>query len=106
MPRSRERRQTFDGGVEIWVGGVKRSDAKARLFGYVEITGVPVLGPRRFATVEGVTSWGGQLELSDLDGSALLGTEFELRFPGGRVGEAVLLNSSGWIQGSGETPFD
>ena len=107
VPTFKERRQAYNGRVEVWVNTTKRFDALARLIGYVDVSMVPTLGAEDLKPMDGVTSWDGYLDgLDPLDVVGLLPEPVELRFPDGRVGEAFLRNPDGRLQGSGVTPFD
>ena len=107
VPTFKERRQAYNGRVEVWVNTIKRFDALARLVGYVDVSMVPTLGPEDLKPMDGVTSWDGYLDgLDPLDVVGLLPEPVELRFPDGRVGQAFLRNPDGRLQGSGMTPFD
>jgi hypothetical protein len=43
VPTFKERRQAYNGRVEVWVNVTKRLDALARLVGYVDVSATPIL---------------------------------------------------------------
>jgi hypothetical protein len=106
VPTFKEWRQNYNGPVEIWVNGAKRMDANVRLSSYIDVEMINTLGEPE-QRHESQTSWNGRLDgLSDHELMALNGQSFELRFPDGRMGEAMLLDASGRLQGFDVVPFD
>jgi hypothetical protein len=102
MPK--ERRQSYNRPVEIWFGGDKLVDANVRLSGYFD--GMAAVGTED-DPVEGPSSWEAMLDIpSSLDLRALVGEEIEMRFRDGGVGQAVLIDTSGRLEGFGDVPFD
>lgn len=100
----KQRRQSYNRPVEIWFGGVKLVDANVRLSGYFDgISATDVEDD----PVEGLSSWEAMLDIpNSFDLRALVGEELEMRFRDGRVGQAVLIDTSGRLEGLGDIPFD
>ena len=103
---TRERRQSYSGPVEVWIDGAKKMDANVRLTGYVDVSIIRTLGEPD-EPFPGRTSWDGNfVGMSEQEVATLFGQQLELRFKSGRVGDAFLHDTTGFLQGSGETPFD
>jgi hypothetical protein len=99
----REKRQRYNGPVEIWVEGTKWFDAHGALGAYADFADIAG-SDQRFI---GRLSWKGHLaELSRAELSSLAGVTSEVRFPDGRTGEAVMEDKTdGRVQGLSEAPF-
>jgi hypothetical protein len=100
----KERRQSYNTPVEIWFGGVNLVKANVRLSGYFD--GLSTVGIEDVPP-EGPSSWEAMLDIpSSFDLRALVGEELEMRFRDGQVGHAVLIDTSGRLEGFGDIPFD
>lgn len=101
----KEPRQNYDDLVELWVGGSKQCDISVHLVGYVDVIEAPTFGV--LIQRDGTTSWEGSIVsgLSKTELMCLLSEKLELHFPDGRVGVAMLKDSTGWLSGIRETPF-
>ena len=99
-----EQQNPYSGPVQIWVEDAKRFDARAALAEWVECDFLPS-GERFY----GRRSWSGHL--SDLTREELaqlvsLPQGFELRFPAGQAGRAVLEDmTTGRVQGILQAPW-
>jgi hypothetical protein len=100
VPDHWERRQTYEGTVEIWASGAKQQDANIRLSGYVKVSVVPTIGPDQIPPMDGVQSWDGEwVGLTEASAMALIAEPLELRFRNGVVGKARLDGTGGRLKG-------
>ena len=99
-----ERQNPYSGRVEVWVDDVKRHDALVSLAESVEYDILPS-GERFY----GRWRWGGHLsELTRENLAQLMSLPqgFELRFPAGQTGRAVLEDmTTGRITGTLQAPW-
>ena len=101
----KEERSNWEGLVEIWVDGEKKTESEVRLKGYVDVIEVRTLNGTDH--LDGGTTWEAHVfDLEEHQRFSLLGRALELKFPDGQIARAVLKDSkSSLLSGIGETPF-
>jgi len=100
-----ERRGSFEGLVEIWIGDTKRLDAQVNLAKYVEVVEIRTTGGVQY--MDGPESWDGYLVgVSEHDRGSLIGEQLDLKLANGQTGRAVMKDyNSGFLTGVREAPF-